>query len=142
MQKLFAAIVGLAILTLSISTASAAKEEVRPSSGAPGTWHVIGTTHASHSADHDSVVVNGPGDSFRKIKFHVKDAPLNLRRLEVIYDNGTSQHIETRNDIPKGGDSRLIDLNGGVRHIKRIDFWYDTKGWLNGQADVTIFGMK
>ena len=36
-----------------------------------------------------------------------------------------------------------IDLRGiGKRSVRRIDFWYDTKGFLKGKADVTVFGMK
>jgi hypothetical protein len=141
MRKILAIVTSLAVVTFAFSTAWAAKE-THPSSGPPGTWHVIGTTHAGHTADHDAIVVKGPGDAFRRIKFRVKDAPLNLRRLIVTYDNNTSQSVETRNDIPKGGESRVIDLTGGQRHIKRIDFWYDTKGLLKGTADVTVYGMK
>lgn len=41
------------------------------------------------------------------------------------------------------GEWRAIDLKGvGTRSIRRIDFWYDTKGFLKGKADVTVFGMK
>jgi hypothetical protein len=36
----------------------------------------------------------------------------------------------------------VIDLEGGRRSIRRIDFWYDTQGLLNGRANVTIFGLK
>jgi hypothetical protein len=28
------------------------------------------------------------------------------------------------------------------RSIRTIESWYDTKGILNGRADVTVFGMK
>jgi len=43
----------------------------------------------------------------------------------------------------QGGESRAIDLRGiGKRSVRRIDFWYDTKGFLKGKADVTVFGMK
>ena len=46
-------------------------------------------------------------------------------------------------NIPQGGESRAIDLRGiGKRSVRRIDFWYDTKGFLKGKADVTVFGMK
>ena len=40
-------------------------------------------------------------------------------------------------------ESRVIDLKGvGPRSLRRVDFWYDTKGFLKGKADVTVFGMK
>jgi len=37
----------------------------------------------------------------------------------------------------------VIDLRGaGKRSLRKVEFWYDTKGLLNGKADVTLFGMK
>jgi hypothetical protein len=130
-----------AVTTWSVSVE--AQKVSRPNAGAPGEWRVIGRTQANHSGDHDTIVVKGPFDNFRRIKFKVTDAPLNLRRLVVTYDNGEPDKIDTREDIPQGGESRVIDLRGvGQRSIRRIDFWYDTKGILRGNADVTLFGMK
>ena len=39
-------------------------------------------------------------------------------------------------------DRRVIELRGGKRKLKSIEFWYDTQGILNGRADVTLFGLK
>ena len=112
-----------------------------PPGGGPGDWRLIGTTHADHTADHDTIRVPGPFDNFSRIKFKVTDAPLNMQHMVVTYDNGVPDRIEVRQNIPKGGESRVIDLKGvGKRSIRKIDFWYDTKGWLNGKADVTLFG--
>ena len=113
----------------------------KPKAGAPGTWRVIGQTHANFKADHDVIVVKG-NDNFRKLKFKVTSAPLNLQHMIITYDNGTTQRVEVRQSIPQGGESRVIDLVGGVRSIRTIEFWYDTKGVLNGKADVTVVGMK
>lgn len=60
----------------------------------------------------------------------------------VIFDGGGVQNIEVRYEIPKNGESREIDLRGGTKSIRRIDFWYDTRGILNGTADVTVYGKK
>jgi hypothetical protein len=120
-----------------------AQQVSRPRPGAAGTWRLLGTTQANHTADHDVIIVQGPYDNFRKIKFKVTDAPLNLTRMVVTYDNGVPDKIDIRQNIPKGGESRVIDLNGvGKRSLRKIEFWYDTKGILNGKADVTVFGMK
>jgi hypothetical protein len=120
-----------------------AQKVVQPKAGAAGTWKLIGQTHADHGADHDTIVVQGPFDNFRKIKFKVTDAPLNMQHMVVTYDNGAPDKIEIRQNIAQGGESRVIDLKGvGKRSIRRIDFWYDTQGFLKGKADVTVFGMK
>ena len=122
---------------------SLAQQVVHPKAGAAGEWRLIGQTHADHAADHDAIIVKGPFDNFRKIKFKVTDAPLNMQRMVVTYDNGQPDNIDIKQNIPQGGESRAIDLRGiGKRSVRRIDFWYDTKGFLKGKADVTVFGMK
>jgi len=113
-----------------------------PSLGsAPGPgWRLLGRTQASYKRDHDVIKVKGPADNFRAIKFKVTDAPLNLRRLVVTYDNNTKENLEVRQNIPQGGESRPIDLRGGKRSIRRVEFWCDTRGMGRGKADVTLFG--
>jgi len=132
-----------ALALASAATPALAQKVVQPNAGAAGQWKLIGQTHADHGADHDTIVVTGPFDNFRRIKFKVTDAPLNMMHMVVVYDNGQPDKIEIRQNIPKGGESRVIDLRGiGKRSVRRIDFWYDTKGFLSGKADVTVFGMK
>jgi hypothetical protein len=133
----------LAIAAVLVLAWTAPAQVTRPRAGSAGSWRVIGTTEAGFSADHDTIVVRGPFDDFRRIKFKVTNAPLNLERLVVTYENGVPDKIDVRHNIPQGGESRQIDLPGaGKRRIRRIDFWYDTKGVLKGRAHVTVVGMK
>ena len=133
----------LAFATAGAALARAGQQVTRPNPGPPGSWRLIGQTHASHAADHDVIVVKGPYDNFRKIKFKVTDAPLHMHYMLVTYDNGQPDRIDVRQNIPKGGESRVIDLKGvGTRSLRKVEFWYDTKGLLNGKADVTLFGKK
>jgi hypothetical protein len=107
-----------------------------------GAWVKLGKVTATHTADHDTIRVEGRNDDFRKLKFRVSDSPLNLHRIVVTYDNGGSERLDVRENIPKGGETRDIDLQGGTRSIRTIEFWYDTKGLLNGKADVTAYGRR
>ena len=107
-----------------------------------GAWVRLGRVTATHSADHDTIRVDGRNDDFRKLKFRVSDSPLNLHRIIVTYDNGGAERLDVRQNIPKGGETRDIDLQGGKRSIRTIEFWYDTKGLLNGKADVTAYGKR
>lgn len=133
----------LLVCSLLLVTSITSAQVSKPNPGAKGTWKLLGTTHAQHTADHDAIIIAGPFDYFRKLKFKVTDAPLNMLRMVVRYDDGGApESIELRNNIPKGGESRVIDLKGGKRKLKSVEFWYDTKGFLNGKADVTLFGMK
>jgi hypothetical protein len=100
----------------------------------------IGQVTANFTVDHDVIVVKGPFDNFRRIKFKVTNAPLHITRLLITYDNGEPDRLEVRERIEKGG---AIDLRGvGQRSVRKIEFWYDTAGVRRGRADVTVFGMK
>ena len=115
----------------------------RPHAAPVGTWQLIGTIQANFTADHDTIYVKGPFDNFRRIKFKVTNAPVNIDRMVVTYENGVPDKIDVRSNIPQGGESRQIDLAGvGQRRIRRIDFWYNTKVNLKGKANVTIVAMK
>jgi hypothetical protein len=133
----------LVAAALAMTAAPAQTQVSKPRAGLPGTWRLIGQTQANHSADHDTIIVRGPYDNFRRLKFKVTDAPLHLERMVVTYDNGAPDRLDVRENIRQGGESREIDLRGaGARSIRKVEFWYDTKGVLKGKADVTLFGLK
>ena len=115
----------------------------QPRPGVAGTWRLLGTVQARLVADHDKIIVAGPYDHFRRINFKVTGAPLNIERMIVTYDDrGLPEKIENRFNIPEGGESRIIDLSGGKRKIRTVEFWYKTNGILNGRANLTLFGIK
>jgi hypothetical protein len=135
--------VAIAMLVVAWTVPAYAQQVSTPRAGPPGSWRLIGTTEANFRADHDGIIVQGPFNDFRRVKLKVTNAPLNMQRMVITYDSGVPEKIEVRSSIPEGGESRQIDLAGiGKRRIRRIDFWYDTKGFLKGKAHVTVFGMK
>jgi hypothetical protein len=138
-----AALLMAAVVGSIVAEGSDQTKVVRPRAGAAGQWRLIGQVTANFKADHDTIVVRGPYDNFRRIKFKVTDAPVNIKLLVVTYDNGAPDRLEVRERIPKNGESRAIDLRGvGQRSLRKIEVWYDTAGVLRGRADVTLFGMK
>jgi hypothetical protein len=55
-----------------------------------GDWVKLGSVNAGHDADHDRITVTGQHDNYRKLKFKVKNASLNMRQVVVTYDDGLS----------------------------------------------------
>jgi len=91
----------LATVLLAFPNAVLAAKAVRPNPGAPGQWRLIGQVQAKHTVDHDTILVQGPFDNFRRIKFKVTDSPLRIYRMVVTYDNGAPDRIEVRQNIPR-----------------------------------------
>ncbi len=125
-----------------LTLANSAPTNAVPAAGPAGSWVYIGTTHAKHFNDHDTVAVHGPNNIFRELKVGVKDASLHMQRMVVTYGNGLMDDVPVNYKIPKDGESKAIPMKYGKREITKIDFWYDTKGWLHGTAAVSIYGRK
>jgi hypothetical protein len=107
----------------------------------PG-WHKIAVTQADLKKDRDEVVVLG-ADHFKSIKLRVKDVPVEITDLTVIYENETKQDIQVRNLIKAGGETRNIDLDGKDRAIKKIVLMYKTvPNSEKDKAEIEIWGEK
>jgi hypothetical protein len=104
-------------------------------------WVKLGSVNAGHDADHDRITVTGPHDNYRKLKFKVKNASLNMRHVVVTYDDGAPQSIDVKENLAAGAETRVIDLHGGKRSIRTIEFWHETKGNKGDKAEVVAFGQ-
>jgi hypothetical protein len=105
-------------------------------------WRFIADKIVAFGVDHDVIVTGNSNDDFRKLKLRVTDGPLKMYDMKVYFDNGTVQDVSIRAQIRQGGESRVIDLDGGLRHISRIEFWYETKGFRKGRSRVAVWGYK
>ena len=105
-------------------------------------WHKIAERNVDFVKDRDEVLVVG-ADRFSAIKFMVTGAPIDLQDLEVYYESGDKQDIQVRTPILSGKESRVIELNGGERSLKKIVFVYKTlPNQKDKKAHVDIWGLK
>jgi hypothetical protein len=134
LTKIFtAAFLVLAIILFSsFKTVSSTKAE----------WKFIADKTVRFGVDHDVIHLGNLNDDFRQIKLKVTSGPLKILDMKVYFDNDEVQDIAIRNQIRQGGETRVIDLNGGLRHLKKIEFWYETKGFAKGRSRVAVWGRK
>lgn len=105
-------------------------------------WHRIGETTVDFQKDKDEVAVL-VADRFASIKFLVEDAPIYLTSMEVFYESGDSQKMEINMPVKLKGESRILNLNGGERNLKKIVFVYRTlPNRKDKKAHVEIWGLK
>jgi hypothetical protein len=107
----------------------------------PQGWSFIGDKIAAYGTDRDVLTVTG-NDAFRKIKLRITGAPLHIIDMDVYFENGTKQNVELRKKFAEGSESRVIDFPGGMRRIQRIEFLYETIGFIHGKARVAVWGFK
>lgn len=107
-----------------------------------GDWQFIADKWVSFGVDRDVIHLGDLRDDFRQIKVRVTDAPLRMLDMKVHFDNGDVQDVPLRAVIRKGEETRVIDLDGGLRHLKKIEFWYETVGRRQGRARVAVWGKR
>jgi len=138
-MKKFFLIVLLAVTTFGFS-AFAQKVAVETNDN-PG-WHKIAQTTADLKKDRDEVMVVG-ADHYQAIRLKVTDVPVEITDFTVIYENDTKQDISVKTLIKPGDETRVIDLDGKDRAIKKIVLMY--KSVPNAEHDksvIEIWGRK
>jgi len=105
-------------------------------------WHKIAETTVSFTADRDEVAVL-MADRYAKLKFKVTDASITISSIMVSYEDGTKQDVPVQLTFSKGEESRVVDIPGSEKSIKRIGFVYKTlPNQANEKAHVEIWGYK
>lgn len=134
MTKIFTAILAVSLLTVFSSFKFVPVNQAE--------WRFIGDKNVRFGLDHDVIHLGNVSDDFRQIKLRVTEGPLKILDMKVYFDNDEVQDIALRSRIRQGGESRVIDLVGGSRHLKKIEFWYETRGFVKGRSSVAVWGRK
>jgi hypothetical protein len=104
---------------------------------------LLGERTVNFKADHDVIGVGAYSGTFRSLYFLVEKNDVELFNIVVVYGNGDREKFDTRLIFREGSRSRALDLRGGKRIIKSIQFTYRTVGtWADGKARVVVYGVK
>jgi len=90
-------------------------------------WVNLGQRIVTDRADHDTIVVTAAKGTFRAVKFEVVGHAVQFHRVVIHFGSGADQTVQMKDVIRAGGSTRDIDLEGGARVIRSIDFWYDAQ---------------
>ena len=104
-------------------------------------WVTLGTRSVSLFRDHDTIRVGMMSGLFTKIRVSVTGNAVFMRDLHVTFANGTGADLPVRFLFLPGTSSRIIDLPGAARLIRRIDMTY-RRIPLGGTAVVRVQGYK
>jgi len=95
----------------------------------------LGERTVNGGVDHDVIHVGRKDGQFHEIMVVVERAPIEMFDLVVTFGNGERFEPKTRLVFGPDSTSRNIDLPGGARYIKRVDFRY---GNLAGGANAKV----
>jgi len=107
-----------------------------------GDWFFLADKRVGFGVDHDVINFGNWKDDVRQLKLKITDGPLKMYNMKIYFDNGGIQDVELRQRFAQGSESRVIDLDGGLRHLSKIAFWYETKGSSRGKSRVAVWGKN
>lgn len=90
-------------------------------------WEHLGVRPVDFRVDHDAVLAGRQG-AFRAIRLDVEGGNLEMFNIRITFGNGETFSPATRLLFSAGTMSRVIDLPGDARIIRRIDFFYRSLG--------------
>ena len=105
---------------------------------APGRWELLGQHEVDFRNDHDRIDVGRREGRFKQLQLRVKDAPIELSKMVVTFANNQTFSPKIRHRFAKGSGTRVIDLPGDRRTIKRIDFEYKSINRREGKGTVEV----
>jgi hypothetical protein len=135
-----AVVVVMVLLGLLVNSAFAQKPAV-VLSNEPG-WHKIGEITASFKMEDESIAVLG-ADKFAAIKLRVTDAAINIVHVQVFYEDGQMEEVDVKNELTAGSETRVIDLAGSDKELKKVAFTYKTlPNQKDEKAHIELYGYK
>ena len=105
-------------------------------------WKKLGTREVTDRIDHDHIVVGADEGRFTKLQLRASRSPVRVRRVVIVFGDGHKQIIERNFVIRKGDKSPILDLDGGKRIIRRVEFTYDEASRKKKRARVTLWGRR
>ncbi len=113
-----------------------------PETAEAAQWVKLGTSRVNGAVDVDRIQVGQGAGMFRSLRVRVRGNALRLFDLSVRYGNGKEDHIPVRALIPQGGQTRVLDLAGGNRFIRYVQFTYGRIPNGQGPTFVDLFGRR
>jgi hypothetical protein len=104
-------------------------------------WEPLGSRRVSFAVDHDVIEVGAREGTFNAIRIEVDGGTLEMYNIVLTFGNGDTWSPNTRVVFRPGSWSRLIDVPGPARFIRKIEFFYRSR-LRRGQATVRVFGRS
>ncbi len=102
-------------------------------------WEHLGARPVDFRVDHDAVLAGRQG-AFRAVRFDVEGGNLEMFNVKITFANGETFWPATRLLFSQGTMSRVIDLPGDARVIRRIDFFYRSMG--GPRATIHVYARR
>jgi hypothetical protein len=103
-------------------------------------WEKLGSRVVTMTADHDEILVTATEGVYTAIQLRILKAPIHLLNINIIFGNGDNENIVFDKLFTAGSETRVIDLVGNKRIIKKVNLNYKSAPTQKGRAVVSLWG--
>jgi hypothetical protein len=87
-------------------------------------WDKLGERWVDGAVDHDTIAVGAKEGKYTKVMFIVEKSAVELHDVKITFGNGSDFSPGTRYIFGPNETTRVIDLPGDARVIRKIEFKY------------------
>jgi hypothetical protein len=102
-------------------------------------WERLGAREVDFGRDRDTIEVGKKEGKFKQLQIRVKGAPIEISDIVVTFANDQKFTPDVRHRFDEGEGSRVIDLPGDRRGIRKIDFNYRSINRREGKGRVEVY---
>ena len=102
---------------------------------------MLGRATVDDGKDKDEFKIEG-ADRFRNLRVRAEKRDIEMKDMDVYYEDGSKEDIDVKSVIKAGGQTRALPLKGDSKRIKRVEFSYESKGKHDSKAVVILEGQK
>lgn len=103
-------------------------------------WDKLGERWVEGRTDRDVIHVGRSDGRFRRIQLVVEHSAVEIYDVVVVFGDGSQFSPGTRMTFGPNSTTRVIDLPGGARAIRRVELRYGNLPG-GGRAQVELWGM-
>lgn len=122
--------------------------ELRGGRGGPGPmaggdFEVIDTQRVGRDRDEIATFDLGRRDGrFSAIRFRAEDGGIRIKSVRVTFGNNETQTVDVGDRLDEGEQTKIIDLEGDRRFIRRIEVEARARRGSRGEAKIAVLGRK
>jgi len=104
-------------------------------------WQLLGSRRVSYAVDRDVIQVGAVEGQFNAVRIDVNQGDLEMFNIRLVFGDGDTWSPDTRITFQQGSRSRVIDLPGAARVVRRVEFLYRSRA-RRGYAGVQLYGRR
>jgi Protein of unknown function (DUF2541) len=105
-------------------------------------WKVLGNAKIERKSGSAKIDVGGDDGLVKRIKFEVRGADVEFKKVTVTYESGDPEDIDVRDEVRRGGSTRAIDLKGGTRAVKKVLIAFKVDNDTDSDAVIVLRGSN